>query len=54
MTEYSIVKIPTDFKERFEGLNNAHRLGYSSYAEFVKDAMRRRFEEIEASYHKDS
>jgi len=50
MTKYSIVKIPTEFKEHFEQLNNAHKRGYSSYAEFVKDSLRRRFEEIRSSY----
>ena len=50
MVEYASVKIPTSFRDRFETVNKEYDLGYSSLAEFVKEAMRRRFEEIEKTY----
>ncbi len=50
MPEYDNLKIPLGFRRRFEEINKKHNLGYTTYPEFVKDAMRRRFEEIEASY----
>ncbi len=54
MVEYINVKLPIIFRSRFETVNEKYNLGYASLAEFVKEAMRKRFEEIEASYHKDS
>ena len=50
MVEYASVKIPTSFRNRFDTMNEKYDLGYASLAEFVKEAMRKRFEEIEASY----
>ena len=50
MPEYDNLKIPVQFRERFEKLNKLYARGYSSYPEFAKDAMRRRFEEIRSSY----
>ena len=50
MVEYATVKIPTSFRDRFGAMNERYDLGYASLAEFVKEAMRKRFEEIEASY----
>jgi len=50
MVEYATVKIPTSFRDRFGVINDKHDLGYASLAEFVKEAMRKRFEEIEAAY----
>ena len=50
MVEYATVKIPTSFRDRFVTMNEKYDLGYASLAEFVKEAMRKRFEEIEASY----
>lgn len=53
MPEYDNLKIPLGFRRRFEEINKRHNLGYTTYPEFVKDAMRRRFEEIEASYREE-
>ena len=50
MVEYSSVKIPVSFKERFERMNEEYDLGYASLAEFVKESMRKRFEEIRATH----
>lgn len=47
MVEYVNVKIPVSFRDRYEELNEKHNLGYGSFAEIVKDALRRRYEEIE-------
>ncbi|MFX1369704.1 MAG: hypothetical protein ACFFAY_14000 [Promethearchaeota archaeon] len=44
------VKIPKDYKIKFERKNREYDLGYSSFAEFIKDCMRRRFEEVEAAH----
>jgi hypothetical protein len=46
MTEYVNVKLPDIFRKQFENLNKEYDLGYSSFAEFIKDSLRRRFEEI--------
>jgi len=54
MVDYVVTKLPRELKTRFQELNAKYGLGYTAFAEFVKDAMRRRFEEIEAAYHKDS
>ena len=53
MTEYDNLKIPLAFRRRFEELNKKHNLGYTTYPEFAKDAMRRRFEEIENMYRQE-
>jgi len=50
MTEYASVKIPTSFRDRFGAMNEKYNLGYASLAEFIKDSMRRRFEEIRSSH----
>lgn len=52
MTEYAVAKIPIEFRKRFDDLNKRHKLGYSSFAEIIKECLRRRFEELEAA-HKD-
>ncbi len=54
MPDYDNLKIPLVFRRRFEELNKKHNLGYSTYPEFAKDAMRRRFEEIETIYKEKS
>ncbi len=41
------VKIPRDYKIKFERKNREYDLGYSSFPEFIKDCMRRRFEEVD-------
>jgi len=46
MPDYVNVKLPDSFRDQFEDLNKKHSLGYSSFAEFIKDALRRRFEDI--------
>ena len=50
MVSYSVVKVPEDLKQRFERLNKERHLGYTTFTEFVKDALRRRFEEIISTY----
>lgn len=47
MVEYVSVKIPVSFRDRFEKLNKEHDLGYSSFAEIIKECLRRRYEEVE-------
>jgi hypothetical protein len=46
------VKIPKDYKVKFERKNREFNLGYSSFPEFIKDCMRRRFEEVEVEHQK--
>jgi len=50
MVYYISVKIPESFREEVQRLNEKYNLGYASLAEFVKEAMRKRFEEIRSSY----
>lgn len=50
MVSYSVVKVPEDLKRRFERLNKERHLGYTTFTEFVKDALRRRFEEVISAY----
>lgn len=52
MVEYFNTKLPVSFRKRFESLNKKYDLGYTSVAEFIKDSMRKRFEEIENTYGK--
>jgi len=46
------VKIPRDYRTKFERKNKEYNLGYSSFPEFIKDCMRRRFEEVEVEHEK--
>lgn len=50
MTDYATIKVPESFRDRFEELNKQFDLGYASLAEFTKEAMRQRFEEIIRTY----
>jgi hypothetical protein len=50
MVEYVNVKIPVSFRDRFEKLNKEHDLGYSSFAEIIKECLRSRLEDIENTY----
>jgi hypothetical protein len=52
MSRYLNVKISEDFKAKFERKNREYELGYSSFPEFIKDCMRRRFEELDQMYRK--
>ena len=52
MSRYLNVKISEDFKAKFERKNRDYELGYSSFPEFIKDCMRRRFEELDMMYSK--
>jgi hypothetical protein len=49
MTQRLSVKIPKDYKIQFERKNKEYNLGYSSFPEFIKDCMRRRFNELETT-----
>jgi hypothetical protein len=53
MVEYVNVKIPVGFRDRFEELNERYNLEYSSFAEIIKECLRRRFEEIESRYREE-
>ncbi|MEE8167888.1 MAG: ribbon-helix-helix domain-containing protein [Candidatus Hydrothermarchaeales archaeon] len=46
-TGYRSLRIPDDLVAKIEDVINKKKLGYSSISEFVKDAVRRRLEEIE-------
>ena len=50
MVGYSVIKVPEELKMRFESMNRDRQLGYTTFTEFVKDALRRRFEEIRSTY----
>ncbi len=50
MVDYATLKIPSEFRDEFERLNERHKKGYSSFAEFTKEALRKRFEEIRQVY----
>ena len=43
-------RVPESLRVLFEKMDKELGLGYTSFAEFVKEAIRRRFEEIETSY----
>jgi hypothetical protein len=53
MTQRLSVKIPKDYKIQFERKNKEYNLGYSSFPEFIKDCMRRRFNELESTRKKE-
>ncbi len=44
---YRTVALPEELYEKVEEIVRRGKLGYSSVSEFVKDAVRRRLEEIE-------
>jgi Arc/MetJ-type ribon-helix-helix transcriptional regulator len=44
---YRSVRIPDDMLTKMEDVINNNELGYASISEFVKDAVRRRLEDIE-------
>ena len=50
MPDYTTIKFPASMKEEYERLKKKHRLQYSSFSEFCKEALRRRFEEIRRLY----
>ena len=50
MPDYVTVRIPSSLRELFEQTNENLKLGYTSFAEFVKEAIRKRLEEIHNSY----
>ncbi len=45
--EYTTLSIPNDLRERVESIISQRKSGYSSFAEFAKDAIRRRLEKLE-------
>ena len=47
MVRHLTIKISEDYRIKFERKNREFDLGYSSFPEFIKDCMRRRFLEIE-------
>ncbi|MFW9799416.1 MAG: hypothetical protein ACFFD9_03195 [Candidatus Thorarchaeota archaeon] len=52
MSRRLTIKIPKDYKTKFERKNKEYDLGYSSFPEFIKDCMRRRFEEVDETHRK--
>lgn len=48
--EYVTVRVPESLRKLFENTNEDIGLGYTSFAEFVKDAIRKRIEDLKASY----
>lgn len=52
MSRRLTIKIPKDYKTKFERKNREYDLGYSSFPEFIKDCMRRRFEEVDEAHGK--
>ncbi len=51
-TGYRSLRIPDDLVEKIEDVINKKDLGYASISEFVKDAVRRRLEDIEKMQRK--
>ena len=47
---YRTIRLPKDLVEEIEELIKDKSLGYTSKADFVKDAVRRRIEEIRRVY----
>ena len=47
-------RVPESLRTLFEKTNKELELGYTSFAEFVKESIRRRVEEIRLAYQKDS
>ena len=54
MTRRLSVKIPKDYKIQFERKNKEYDLGYTSFPEFIRDCMRRRFNELDANRKKNA
>lgn len=50
MSRQLSVTLPKDYKMKFERINRELDLGYGSFPEFIKDCMRRRFEELISEY----
>ena len=47
-------RVPESLRTLFEKTNKELELSYTSFAEFVKESIRRRVEEIRLAYQKDS
>ena len=45
--KYRMVGLPEELYKRCEAIVNSGKYGYTSVSEFVKDAVRRRLEELE-------
>ena len=54
MTRRLSVKIPKDYKVQFERKNKEYDLGYASFPEFIRDCMRRRFNELDETHKTDA
>ena len=48
--KYRTIRLPKELVEEIEELIKDKTLGYTSKADFVKDAVRRRIEEIKRDY----
>lgn len=48
--EYITVRIPESLRDLVEKKNEEIGLGYTSFAEFVKEAIRKRLEDLIATY----
>ena len=44
------VKIPEAYRAKFMRKKQDYGLGYTSFPEFIKDCLRRRFEELDSEH----
>ena len=51
--DYVTVRVPESLRVLFEKTDKELGLGYTSFAEFVKEAIRRRIEEIKTIYREE-
>jgi hypothetical protein len=47
------VKIPEAYRAKFNRKREQYDLGYTSFPEFIKDCLRRRFEELDQLHSED-
>ena len=50
MSDYVTVRLPRELRDRYSKIDSEMGLGYTSFAEFVKEAIRRRMEELLQTY----
>ncbi len=44
------IRLSEDYRSRFLRTNQRYRLGYTSFTQFVRDCLRRRFEELDREH----
>lgn len=50
MSDYVTVRLPKELRDLYSKLDGEIGLGYTSFAEFVKEAIRKRMEDIRQTY----